>query len=164
MMPDRFRLVTLCAMLLLALAAGQVPGAGSSAIARGWVPAEGAAITKAYLVGVWETHNSEHGRDVRIVWTVRADSSLDYDFVVDGVGSRGSTGTWDFRDGTLYESWVRPDGSTGAGHAALERIDENTFRLTVIDNGDPGYRGLVRIYRRLGPAQTVDAWPHRRPR
>ncbi|MGE0701291.1 MAG: hypothetical protein AB7O57_19505 [Hyphomicrobiaceae bacterium] len=113
------------------------------------------ALDRGYFVGAWETHNTEHGRDVRIVWTVRDDSSLDYDFVVDGVGFRGSTGTWDFRDGTLYETWVRPDGSTGSGTASIERIDDNTFRLTVIDNGADEYRGLVRVYRRLGPPQFV---------
>ena len=115
-----------------------------------------AALDRAYFIGVWETHNTEFGRDVRIVWTVRNDSSLDYDFVVDGEGFRGSTGTWDFRDGILLESWLRPDGSTGAGRAAIERIDDNTFKLTVIDNGTEEYRGLVRIYRRRAPPQTVE--------
>ena len=113
-------------------------------------------LDRAYFIGAWESHNVEFGRDVRIVWTVRADSSLDYEFVVDGVSYRGSTGTWDFRDGTLLENWVRPDGTTGAGRASIERIDDNSFRLTVIDNGNADYRGLVRIYKRRPGPQTVE--------
>ena len=114
-----------------------------------------AVLNRAYFVGVWETRNREFGRDVQVFWTVRSDSGLDYDFVIDGVPSRGSAGTWDFRDGVLIENWRRANGSTGSGRASIEKIDDDRFRLTVIDNGDPQYRGLVRTYRRLGPAQTV---------
>lgn len=110
-------------------------------------------LDKTYFVGAWETHNVELGHDVRVVWTVREDGTLAYDFEVDGVASIGSTGTWDFRDGTLYEYWNRPDGSHGEGRAQIERIDDDHFKLTVIDNGAPDYRGLVRIYRRLGQRQ-----------
>lgn len=122
--------------------------------------AQAASLDRSYFIGVWETRNMEFGRDVRVFWTVRRDNSLDYDFVVDGEAFRGSTGTWDFRDGILYESWVRPDGSTGAGRAAIERIDDDTFKLTVIDNGAEEYRGLVRIYRRRAPPQTVGLHSH----
>lgn len=121
--------------------------------------AQAAVLAREYLIGSWETHNIEFGRDVRIVWTVRGDSSLDYDFVVDGVASRGSSGTWDFRDGMLIENWSRPDGTTGAGRASIERIDDNSFRLTIIDNGNADYRGLVRIYRRRSGPQTVELIP-----
>lgn len=113
-------------------------------------------LDRAYFIGVWESKGVEFGRDIQIFWTVRNDGSLDYDFVVDGAAFRGSTGTWDFRDGTLYESWVRADGTTGSGRAAIERIDDNTFRLTVIDNGAPEYQGLVRIYKRKAAPQTVN--------
>ena len=114
-------------------------------------------LNRAYFIGVWETRNQELGRDVKVIWTVRGDHSLDYDFVVDGVSGRGSTGTWDFRDGVLIENWRRPDGTTGTGRASIEKIDANTFRLTVIDNGDPQYRGVVRIYRRLRGTPIVNA-------
>lgn len=59
----------------------------------------------------------------------------------------------------MTERWNRPDGTSGMGRATVERIDDNTFRLTVIDNGADEYRGLVRVYRRLGPAQTVGLQP-----
>jgi hypothetical protein len=115
---------------------------------------DGAALDRAYFVGAWETQNREFGRDVQVIWTVRSDGSLKYDFVIDGAPSRGSTGTWDFNDGMLIENWDRADGSTGSGRASIEKIDDQTFRLTVIDNGAPEYRGLVRTYRRLDSPQT----------
>jgi hypothetical protein len=118
--------------------------------------AEARPLDRDYFIGVWESDGVEFGHTVHITWTVRSDSSLDYDFIVDGVAFRGSTGTWDFRDGTLYENWARPDGSTGAGRASIERIDDDSFRLTVIDNGHEEYRGLVRIYKRRAPPQSVE--------
>lgn len=147
-------LVTLAITALLALASGPAPGGlFSTAAARGLERIDSAPVTRSYLIGVWETHNIEFGRDVRVTWTVRGDGSLDYDFVVDGGAFRGSTGTWDVGEGILTERWNRPDGTSGMGRATVERIDDNTFRLTVIDNGADEYRGLVRVYRRLGPAQ-----------
>ena len=91
---------------------------------------DGAALDRAYFVGAWETQNREFGRDVQVIWTVRSDSSLKYDFVIDGAPSRGSTGTWDFNDGMLIENWDRADGSTGSGRASIEKIDDQTGRLT----------------------------------
>jgi hypothetical protein len=159
------------AVIAFALA-GSVPGARSEVAPTAHGPtdtpagqisrpariAEGKAdkaLEREFLVGVWETRNNELGRDVQVIWTARSDGSLDYDFVIDGVTSRGSTGTWDFRDGILVEKWHRNDGSTAIGRGSIEKLDDNTFRLTVIDNGHPEYRGLQRIYRRLRAPQTV---------
>lgn len=165
----------LALMMLLSWAAGQLPlwsranaavreAAPAAAIAAPRSPAhtvhaDTRLLDRDYFVGVWESRNIEFDRDVEIIWTVRNNSTLDYDFIIDGTPYRGSSGTWDFRDGTLYESWLRPDGSTGNGQAAIERIDDNTFRLTVIDNGAAQYRGLVRIYKRRAPPQTVKLAP-----
>ncbi|MBS0243716.1 MAG: hypothetical protein JSS20_16185, partial [Proteobacteria bacterium] len=115
----------------------------------------GRQLDRDYFVGAWQTRNVEFGKDVEVIWTVRADGTLDYQFSIDGIAYRGSSGTWDFRDGTLHEHWNRPDGSTGDGRASIERIDDNTFKLTVIDNGHSEYRGIARIYHRLGSPQTV---------
>lgn len=111
-------------------------------------------ISNAFFVGAWETRNREFGRDVRIVWRLWPDGRLDYDFEVDGIRSRGATGRWEWRDGVMHEDWHRPDGSTGQGRGSVERIDDNTIRLTIIDNGAPEYRGKARVYRRLGPPQV----------
>ena len=118
--------------------------------------AQRAELTHAWFVGAWETRTTEFGRDVRIIWTLWDDGRLAYDFVVDGVASRGSDGTWGYRDGIMREDWVRPDGSTGMGRGTVEKIDDNTLRLTIIDNGSAEYQGLSRIYKRLGPPQVVD--------
>ena len=118
--------------------------------------AQRADLTRAWFVGSWETRNIEFGREVTIIWTLWEDGRLAYDFVVDGVPSRGSTGTWEYRDGIMHEDWLRPDGSTGAGHGRVEKIDENTLRLTISDNGRTEYQGLSRVYKRLAPPQVVD--------
>lgn len=112
---------------------------------------------RGWFVGTWETRNIEHGRDVTIVFVMRDDGSLAYDFIVDGEPHRGSTGTWEVRDGELIEGWRRPDGSTGAGRGSIEVIDESTFRLTIVDNGHESYRGLVRVYRRKPVPQLSEA-------
>ena len=91
------------------------------------------------------------GCGLRLGWTVFADGRLAYDYVLDGVAQLGSTGTWSLEGNTLREDWVRPDGSRGIGGGMVERIDEDTIRLTIVDNGNEAYRGLVRIYRRRPP-------------
>lgn len=151
--------VAVIALALMAMVAGALSESATPSTLAGWVQAAerhtDKTIEREFLVGVWETRNNELGRDVQVIWTARSDGSLDYDFVIDGVTSRGSTGTWEFNDGVLVENWQRNDGSTATGRASIEKIDDNTFRLTVIDNGHPEYRGLQRIYRRLRAPQTV---------
>lgn len=111
-------------------------------------------ITREYLPGEWVTRNEEQGRDVEVFWTVRADGTLGYRFVIDGIASLGNPGTWTLEGDTLTEVWQRPFGGTGRGIAKLERIDDNTMRLIIIDNGHPDYAGKIRIYRRRGGPQV----------
>ena len=121
--------------------------------------AEPAPLTRAWFVSAWETRNVEFGREVRIVWRLWENGRLDYDFWVDGAVLPGSSGTWDWRDGIMHERWERADGRVDLGTGRIERIDDNTLRLTIVDNGDPSYTGKIRIYRRIGPPQTVEAAP-----
>lgn len=113
--------------------------------------------TRAWFVGAWETRNVEFGRDVRIVWRLYEDGRLGYDFEVDGVATRGSDGVWEWRPPVMHETWLRADGRRESGHARIERIDDNTLRLIIADNGAAEYTGKVRIYRRIGPAQVSNA-------
>ena len=113
-------------------------------------------LTREFFVGLWETRNYEHGRDVRIFWRLHENGTLDYEFEVDGVPVSGSKGTWEFRDGVMHEFWDRPDSSKGQGRGTVEKLDDNTISLRILDNGDPDYTGIVRVYRRIGPAQLVD--------
>ena len=106
-------------------------------------------LTREYLVGTWETRVRELGQEVRIRFITTSDGRCSYRFD-NGLGwVDGSTGTWALADGdTLVESWEKP--VAGAGRGRIEVIDRETFRLTIIDNGHPAYKGLVRIYRRVG--------------
>jgi hypothetical protein len=103
------------------------------------------------MLGSWETNTVEAGRALRLGWTLFADGSLAYDLVIDGVERLGSTGTWSLDGGSLREQWIRPDGSRGSGVGTVERVDDHTIHLTIIDNGDAAYNGIVRIYRRRPP-------------
>lgn len=140
----------LCSLLLFPSPA-DTAGARSGLALQ--VQAEAPQITRGYMVGEWVTRNVEFGRDVEIGWTVRADGTLSYRFKVDGTSSEGSPGTWAIDNDVVTEHWQRPFGLTGTGTARIEAIDQNTMRLTIIDNGHPEYAGMVRIYRRLGGPQ-----------
>ncbi|CAN0433275.1 unnamed protein product, partial [Phaeothamnion confervicola] len=106
--------------------------------------------SSAYLVGEWVSRNVEFGRDVEIFWTLWPEGRLHYRFIVDGVAIEGSRGTWT-TDGTIVtENWLKPDGGTGVGRGRVERIDDDTLRLSIIDNGNANYQGMVRVYRRRG--------------
>lgn len=118
--------------------------------------AQSPTVTSAYLVGEWYTRNFEQNRDLKIFWTVRGDGTLSYMFVTDGIAAEGSQGTWTLEGNRLTERWHRPAGLIGTGTATLERIDDNTMRLTIIDNGHPDYAGKIRVYRRrTGPQVSM---------
>lgn len=156
-MPCRRRRPWLAAVLVVLLAALSPWSAhtgGAQEAARPGASDPGAHFSRSDLIGVWETRNVEFGHVVEIVWTLYDDGRLAYDFVVDGRPQPGSGGTWDYRDGVVVERWPRPDGSTGTGRGALERLDIDTMRLTIIDNGIDVYRGLARVYRRRGQAPS----------
>ena len=120
-----------------------------------------ATLNSVFFVGAWETHNVEFSRTVRIVWTLWEDGRLLYHFGTgpDGALVPGSTGTWALSGDEMHERWNRADGTRDFGRGRVERIDDNTIRLTIIDNGHAEYKGLVRIYRRLGPPQLARLKP-----
>lgn len=115
--------------------------------------AQQSAITREFMFGEWSTRNIEFGQDVEILWTLWPDSRLAYRFIIDGMVVEGSRGTWEIEAPTVIERWVRPNGETGVGRGTIEKIDDNTLRLTIGENGDPNYRGVVRVYRRRGAPQ-----------
>jgi hypothetical protein len=129
------------------------------ALVAGWEPSVATAepgslpVDRQFFVGTWETRNIEDGRDVTIRWILKDDGSLAYEFIVDGVWFPGSSGRWAYGDGTMTEEWNRPDGRMERGRGSIEKIDDATIRLRILDNGDPTYQGRVRVYRRIGPPQ-----------
>lgn len=129
------------------------PDRTASAPARTQSEPRLAVLTRDFFVGAWETINIEFGQRVRIIWTLWDDGRLLYHFDTPGGLVRGSTGSWRLDGNVMHEDWHQPDGSRGAGRGSVEKIDESTIRLTIIDNGHPEYTGITRIYRRLGPPQ-----------
>ncbi len=113
-----------------------------------------AELSQDFFPGTWETRNVEFGQDVTIIWTLWGSGRLAYSFVVDGVASDGSAGHWTVANGVMIERWLRRDGTEALGRGSVEKIDDNTIRLTIIDNGGAAYRGLSRVYRRRAPAQV----------
>lgn len=145
------RFVLACMVFIVGVPGQGATGAIHRALAQSAVVPPVGDLPPEFFLGTWETRNTEQGRDVRIIWTLKPDRSLDYEFEVDGDAFKGSSGTWDYRGGVMHERWSRPDGTAGMGRGRIERIDDDTIGLTIIDNGDPSYTGLVRIYRRRGP-------------
>ena len=97
------------------------------------------------LVGVWRTDVSELGVKTEITYTFLADGSSKV-FFRHGNGQTGKDhGTWQYSEGILYERFS--NGVSGKG--TIEWIDDNTFEITIIDNGIPAYNGLKRRYRRI---------------
>lgn len=111
------------------------------------------AVSSTYLVGEWVSRSTEFGREVEIFWTLWPDGKLHYRFIVDGVASEGSRGTWTIEGTIVTENWIRPNGETETGRGTIEWIDDNTLRLSIIDNGNADYQGMVRVYRRRGAPQ-----------
>lgn len=141
--------------LALALLAGLLLPSWAEARRSEGVQLTQAAPTRDFMIGAWEAQVTEFDRRIRIIWTLWEDGRLAYHFadMPDGPLVRGSVGAWRLTGYEIHESWERPDGSRGAGRGAVVRIDDNTVRLTIIDNGYPEYAGLVRIYRRIGVPQ-----------
>lgn len=98
----------------------------------------------AKLIGTWETNVVEQGVKTRITYTMNADGTSKMFFKTANGQTGRDSGTWQFSNGVLYETFS--NGVSGKG--ALKMLDENTFEITIIDNGTPAYTGLKRIYRR----------------
>lgn len=98
----------------------------------------------AKLVGTWITDVKEQGVKMRITYTLDDDGTSKMLFKTsDGQTGRDS-GTWRFSEDVLYEKFS--DGSSGKG--AIRMIDEDTFEITIIDNGTPSFTGVKRVYYR----------------
>lgn len=97
------------------------------------------------LVGVWQSNVYEMKRQTEITITFGADGTTHYVFK-DKFGKGTANGTWRYSDETLFER----SASGGSGRGSIRWIDQNTFEITIIDNGVPAYKGLKRLYKRLG--------------
>lgn len=98
----------------------------------------------AKLVGTWVTDVKEQGVKMRITYTLDDDGTSKMLFKTSDGRTEKDSGTWRFSEDILYEKFS--DGSSGKG--AIRMIDEDTFEITIIDNGTPAYTGVKRVYNR----------------
>ena len=96
------------------------------------------------LVGTWQTDVNEIDLRMTITVTFRANGTTHYVFNTRG-RTNGYDGTWEYSDETLFEKY--PSGASGK--SSIKWIDENTFDLTIIDNGVPAYSGRKRRYQKV---------------
>lgn len=98
------------------------------------------------LVGIWRANVTELGTSTAITYTFNSDGTSRAVFK-DSQGRTGSDqGTWQYSDGILHERFS--NGVSGKG--SIKWIDDDTFEITIIDNGVPAYSGIRRIYHRAG--------------
>jgi hypothetical protein len=101
--------------------------------------------TAQQLVGAWQGKVSELGETYEVTFTAYADGTYQYL----AKNRRGQTlkqyGNWQYTDGMLFQTFA----NGASGKASVEWIDNDTFELTIIDNGVPAYNGLKRRYRRV---------------
>lgn len=101
--------------------------------------------TASQLVGMWRTNVIENGVAQEITVTFNSSGTSKFVFKTKRGQTGTDSGTWQFSDGTLYERYS--DGASGKG--SIKFIDADNVDLTIIDNGVPAYRGIVRHYHRI---------------
>ena len=98
------------------------------------------------LVGTWRAEVVELGVPTTITYTFNSDGTSDSTFTDSQGNARApSHATWRYSDGMLYETYE--DGSSG--RCSIDWKDDDTFELTILDNGVPAYSGLKRLYKRV---------------
>ena len=97
------------------------------------------------LVGVWRANLSAGGKSIEITYTFKADGTSKF-IARDRQGRRATgQGTWQYSEGTLYQTF----GNGASGKGSIEWIDDDTFEVTIIDNGVPAESGQKRRYHRV---------------
>lgn len=107
-------------------------------------PDEDDAYTADNLVGTWESDVVEQRVKTHITYTINDDGTTKMLFKTSDGRTGNDHGTWRFSKGILYEKYS--DGRSGKG--ALKMINDDTFQITILDNGDAAYKGVKRVYRR----------------
>jgi hypothetical protein len=97
------------------------------------------------LVGTWRANLSAGGRPVELTYTFNADGTCKF-VAKDRQGRRATgQGTWQYSNGMLYQTFA--NGASGKG--SIQWLDDDTFEVTIIDNGVPADSGQKRRYHRL---------------
>ena len=98
----------------------------------------------ASLVGTWQADIVEDGTSTRMTLHLRPDGTCTY-LVQDSGGYITVNGYWRYFGNSIFEAL---DGG-GHGQGTIEWINNNEFKITIIDNGNPAASGRVRRYHRL---------------
>ncbi len=98
------------------------------------------------LVGAWRAKVSELGDTYEVTFTAHTDGTYQYSARnAQGQTTTEDSGMWQYSEGILYQRFS--NGASGKG--SIEWIDDDTFELTIIDNGIPAYSGIKRRYHRV---------------
>lgn len=108
-------------------------------------PSPSPTPTSQALVGVWRTNVNEDNEQLVITVTFKANGTSRYLFRRRNGRTDTYGGTWEYSDETLFEKY--PSGVSGK--CAIRWIDQDTFELTILDNGVPEYAGRKRLYKRI---------------
>jgi hypothetical protein len=123
----------------------QTTGAGAPSPLPSPSPAPVTQSPSWRLVGVWRADLSAGGRPIELTYTFNADGTCKF-VAKDRQGRRATgQGTWQYSEGMLYQTFA--NGASGKG--SIEWIDDDTFEVTIIDNGVPADSGQKRRYYRL---------------
>jgi hypothetical protein len=95
-------------------------------------------------VGTWKANVVELSVPGEIVWHIRPDGTTGYTFST-ATGTTTLDGTWTYANGIIYER--NSEGESASG--SIRWLDRDSFVITIKDNGDPAYRGITRLYRRM---------------
>jgi hypothetical protein len=116
-----------------------VPKAGDA-------PSDGDVTPSRRLVGAWRAKVSELGDQYEVTFTAHTDGTYQYSAKnAQGQTTAEDSGLWQYSEGILYQRFS--NGASGKG--SVEWIDDDTFELTILDNGVPAYSGLKRRYHRV---------------
>lgn len=102
------------------------------------------AMSSDELVGTWESDVVEQGAKTHITYVLNSDGTSKMFFKSPNGQTGSDRGTWRFSDPVLNERFA--NGTTAKG--SIRTIDEDTFEITIIDNGVSAYKGVKRIYHR----------------
>lgn len=109
-------------------------------------PFAGDVTPSRRLVGAWRAKVSELGDDYEVTFTANTDGTYQYSAKnAQGQTTTEDSGMWQYSEGILYQKFS--NGASGKG--SIEWIGDDTFELTIIDNGVPAYSGLKRRYYRV---------------
>ena len=99
---------------------------------------------KLKMTGKWSTRNVELGEILTIVADYKPNGELSVEFI-DSEGKSSKIGHWQVSGDILNEQFS--DGQIGKGK--IRWISDNSFELTIIDNGFQEYAGMKRNYTRI---------------